>query len=271
MVQQVSLMSTIAASQYNLTQLTLMSLTGMRPLDLSTHTVTLKPKFPFKPEVVAGKVNQIEQYRIRMNRVWDAPLLEEIEKLDEGEIKGQSIFETGENAIKNLQDIWTLQVSEIPLAGKRTTSSQTIYEITVCDTDDILGYLDELGYMPETEFWTKGSRFFYNDVIIEVFKIFQGKPKSPQAENDEFAMETDETGETELEELDSAKKFFVKACINVAKITDVDNLTKASKQLETLKTELSGLFELEMPNRVAMDSRLNSRIVSAGQQPRSRP
>ncbi|KAG7735131.1 hypothetical protein KL948_000697 [Ogataea haglerorum] len=218
MVQQLSLYAATRSADVLL--ITLESLTGMRPQPMEQHTVVLRPKFPFRPEQKAGKINQIESYRIRMTRKGGA---------DDRELMSDLQSTRWNNCI------WTLQIADIPAAGKRPVLVQNLYETTIVQADDILGYMDELGYMPETEYWVRGVRFFYNDVIIEVFRVYHWKEQQ--------------------ELLDP--KYQVRCVVNVARLNDLDSVARGTKQLEALKTELSGLIELDLYERTSLDGRVN--------------
>ncbi|ODV87682.1 hypothetical protein CANARDRAFT_5001 [[Candida] arabinofermentans NRRL YB-2248] len=264
MVQQLSLTCDIPKSQFQVLRITLESLTGMKPRELAQHTVILKPKFPFNPEQRAGKINQIESYRIRMTRIWGNKDPSQTNTTNEGE----SILDPVNKA--SIDDsIWTLQLSDIPAAGKRSVSIQNLYETTIYKTDDVLGYIDELGYMPEVEYWNSGLRFFYNDIIIEIFRLFvaDAKAKSVNIDNEEDTSMTDldsqtSDNKTPLKLLDGSGQFQIKCFVNVAKLNDLDNVARGAKQLESLKSELSGLIELDVRDRIMMDSRVGSRIAS---------
>ncbi|GMF38941.1 unnamed protein product [[Candida] boidinii] len=208
MVQQLSLVSSIPENQFNSVKLTLSTLTGMSPKPLTVHTVILKPKFPYTPQYKTNnKPNQIEQYRLRMSRVWDTPIstLENTTtttntiNTDKEKLLGDSIFD---ESTRN-DSIWTIQLSDIPAAGKRIVSTQAIYETTIFETDDIIGYIDELGFIPELEFWNKGVRFYYNDLIIEIFRLYIKSPVQPPTaaeDEEEIEIEVEEEQEQEEEE-----------------------------------------------------------------------
>lgn len=138
-------------------------------------------------------------------------------------------------------------MSDIPLAGKRPHSSQAINEFTVEATDDLVGYLEELGLQPELEYWWKGFRFYHGHVLIEFFRIF--------VKNDSD-MDMEESAEVDLRLLDPSGKYIVKASVSIESMSDLDSYQKASRELDNAKSELSGLFDLSIPDRMSMDSRI---------------
>ncbi|GME83455.1 unnamed protein product [[Candida] boidinii] len=142
-----------------------------------------------------------------MSRVWDTPIstLENTTtttntiNTDKEKLLGDSIFD---ESTRN-DSIWTIQLSDIPAAGKRIVSTQAIYETTIFETDDIIGYIDELGFIPELEFWNKGVRFYYNDLIIEIFRLYIKSPVQPPTaaeDEEEIEIEVEEEQEEEEEE-----------------------------------------------------------------------
>lgn len=253
MVQQLSLLGQISESKIRRLILTLSTLTGNIHSEMNQHTVILKPRYPFTPEIVPGKVTQIESYRIRMNRIWESRYPLDISARDD--IKGDSITKQKKEFLND--SIWTLQLSDIPAGGNQPVLIQNLYETTIYETDDIIGYLDELGYMHETEFWSHGRRFFYGDVIIEVLRLFIIDSQSIEEVEDE---------RVKLKLLDDSGSYLVKAYVNVGTINDVENVTYGIKQLEKIKRILEEVIELHVPDRLAMDSRINSRIANTNRQ-----
>ncbi|CUM49303.1 Mediator of RNA polymerase II transcription subunit 18 [Debaryomyces fabryi] len=133
MVHQLSLVSTVSHSNYVQTISTLQALTGLlTPQLISTYTLVTKPHDVFKPKFEPGKVNQIEQFYMRCITTWNdktgieldlsSPLIE-----NETEILVDRLF-LGVDDRRN----WTMQISDIPIAGKnQACSAQTIYESTL--------------------------------------------------------------------------------------------------------------------------------------------
>lgn len=254
---------------------------------MHVHSVILKPRFPYVPEIIAGKVSQIESYMIRINRVWEDGYPEQLvrEKNDNDNIKkivsGDSITVNDENLNES---IWTIQLSDIPAGGKNSVLIQNILEATIYETDDVIGYLDELGYMHESEFWTNGLRFYYGNVIIELTQIYVIDPENPQLpttseSNDviEINTVTNTTDtDTDIKIIDSKNlkknlklfntlgSYHLKTFVNVGALNDIENISIGVKQLENLKKELSETVTLKIPDRTLMDSRINSRIANTG-------
>ncbi|ABN66182.2 predicted protein [Scheffersomyces stipitis CBS 6054] len=138
MVHQLSLVSSIAHGSYVQTVSTLQAFTGMlSPQPIATYTLLTKPHEVFKPKFEPGKVNQIEQYYMKCITTWSDG--------SEFDLASAVIKENGSSNVfsgrlfhaedESVQRIWTLQISDIPIAGKnQACSAQTIYESTLIHT-----------------------------------------------------------------------------------------------------------------------------------------
>ncbi|KHC72805.1 hypothetical protein MGI_02303 [Candida albicans P75016] len=349
MVHQLSLVSSIPHNKYLQTISTLQALTGLiQPESISTYTLLAKPSYAFKPKFEPGKVNQIEQYYMRCITTWNSD-----KQGDDGKVeKGFDISEPFINKESNIvvrklfteedsvERVWTLQVSDIPVAGKNQgCCQQQIYESTLVHThtaieikvgngdpididtnndkqgenntdkpkqehdgklpeaidediikngdekktthdhndsdimeidepnpetqtlpqslsngvsqrttrkDSFLIFLSDLGYEVINQYWQKGVRFFYGDIIIEIYKIFI-RDESSQADSNEGI---------KLKLLDDSNQFQIKAYININKSTEIDSINSGVKELIKLQEFLKNLFVLEIPDRMFMDSRI---------------
>ncbi|KAK6197501.1 mediator of RNA polymerase II transcription subunit 18 [Scheffersomyces amazonensis] len=136
MVHQLSLVSSIPHSKYVQTISTLQAMTGLlRPQPISTYTLVTKPTYVFKPKFEPGKVNQIEQYYMKCITTWDddsgrnLDIAKPIIGADENSIVLVDRLFSGNEEVERT---WTLQISDIPIAGKnQVCSAQTIYESTL--------------------------------------------------------------------------------------------------------------------------------------------
>lgn len=295
MVHQLLLVSKIPHKNYIQTVSTLQALTGITtPQAISTYTLVTKPHNEFRPKAEAGKVNQIEQYYMKCITTWSDEASEKLDisqpilKEDNDSILVDRLFMGDDN-----DRHWTLQISDIPVAGKnQTCSAQTIYESTlvhhhtkvkdqeknadkkdttkvegaedVMEVDDngfaeekvssnkkkdsFLQFLEDLGYDVINQYWLSGIRFFHNDIIIEIFKIL--------IRDDETSVSNDKI---KLKLLDDSNEFQVRAYINVPKSTDVELISQGAKDLARFQDFLKNLIQLEIPDRMYMDSRVMSR------------
>lgn len=105
----------------------------------------------------------------------------------------------------------------------------------------------KLGYEFDYEYWLSGYSYVLGEVVVKLFRI---------AVLDQVA---DPAATANLKLLDSSAKWTVKAYVNVAQLTDLDGLSKASAQLEKLQNEIAPIVALKVPDRLAFDSRVMAR------------
>ncbi|RKP29043.1 hypothetical protein METBISCDRAFT_19598 [Metschnikowia bicuspidata] len=276
MGHQLLLCASIPHSEYVQTVSTLQALTGLlKPQQISTYTIITKPHNVFKPKVEAGKVNQIEQYYMKCTTTWDddtAQALDLSQPIVNGkpEVKVDRLF-MGEKVKQ-----WTFHIADIPTAGKNAVLAQNFYESTMVHhhskgsraapkvkakqparepereapepKDSFLQFLEDLGYDVINQFWLKGIRFFYGDIVIEIFKVLI------RDDNDQAKSEDDPRIPLKL--LDDSNTFQIKTYSTFPKGTNVDLISKGTKELTNLKATLLNLFELEVPDRMFMDFRV---------------
>lgn len=118
--------------------------------------------------------------------------------------------------------------------------------------DSFLQFLEDLGYDVINQYWLKGIRFFHGDIVIEIFKVLI------RDDNDQAKSANDQR--IPLKMLDETNTFQIKTYITYPKGTNVDQVSKGSKDLTHLKATLQNLFELEVPDRMFMDSRVTRAI-----------
>lgn len=114
--------------------------------------------------------------------------------------------------------------------------------------DSFLVFLEDLGYDVINQYWLKGIRFFHGDIVIEIFKVLV-------RDDNERAKGADDP-RIPLKLLDETNTFQIKTYITFPKGTSIDLISKGSKDLLHLKGVLQNLFELEVPDRMFMDSRV---------------
>lgn len=295
MPQQLSLFTSIPTDDLKITLHTLSLLTGMPPSPLLEHSLIWEPRHTYRPVLAAGQVNQIEQYRIRAtcdltllsvdvpDALKSAPSDYMLAK--EKEILMKAVILSYIDPNPETQDLlskreWNLHIAELPEAGKRSVISQSILSAQPQVGNNPFEFLDKLGYMYKHEYWIKGYMYVYNNIVINIFRLcaYQGnnlntkntniqdeqQQSQPTAnflsQKDILNMELPSLEALEnLRLLDGTGRWTVQTFINVDSVTDIDAINSATLELEKLKNETSGLFDLEMPDRTAFDSRIKRR------------
>ena len=155
------------------------------------------------------------------------------------------------NGKNSTNETSTTTVKTEPRETHKTTTSKS------SKNDSFLIFLYDLGYDVVNQYWIKGVRFFYKDIIIEIYKIF--------IRDDEFNHNVGPTSTTatdanaiKLKLLDESNTFQIKCFVNVPKTTDVDQINAGAKELTKLQEFVKNLFILEIPDRMYMDSRIQS-------------
>lgn len=222
MPQQLSLYSSVPDADLKISLHTLVSLTGQKPNPIFSHHLIFMPQ-PINP---ANTQQQHELYRMRLSRDVDtAAYVIPYAKLPTSSDRNYAH--------------WTAHVAELPEAGKRKVVSQALLSTTILD-DEPFRFVGSLGYEYSSEYWIKGYQFIYNDTItIHLFRL---------------CVYNSNTGTLEL--LDKSGKWIVKAYSDVASVTDIEGINAATAALETLKTDLSGLFDLVQPERNCFETRM---------------
>ncbi|CDO56388.1 hypothetical protein DV495_001287 [Geotrichum candidum] len=225
MPQQLSLYSSVADADLKISLHTLVSLTGQKPNPIFNHNLIFTPR-PVNPANLQQQQQQHELYRMRLSR--------KVETVSQVIPYAKLPASPDRNYAR-----WTAHVAELPEAGKRKVVSQALLSTVILD-DEPFSFVGSLGYEYGSEYWIKGYQFIYNDTItIHLFRLCV------------FNTATDT-----LELLDKSGKWIVKAYSDVALVTDIEGINAATAALETLKTDLSGLFDLVQPERNCFETRM---------------
>lgn len=113
--------------------------------------------------------------------------------------------------------------------------------------DSFLQFLSDLGYDVLNQYWIKGVRYFYGEIIIEIYKVLI---------RDDEDQSKSKSGHIKLKLLDESNTFQLKTFINVPKSTDINLINQGTKDLLHLQETLSSLITLEKPDRKYMDARV---------------
>lgn len=262
MVQQLSLHSAIDDNSYELAVSTLSSLAGNPPVLFSNFTAMCKPNPTYIIEKVNSKNQLVEQNRIKLCKEVPMELLPRKNTLNHSLLKEytddslgidpryfRTILYGEEQDNMDIDDgkketySWSLSTSDIPSAGgNRKVSMQSITESVILSSggssSSIASFLLELGYVIEYQYFTLGVRFYFaNGICLDLYKIWHLK--------EDITSQITKGG------------FLIKAYVNVAKSIDLENINNGISSLLGLQRELNGYIDLEVPDRKAMDSRVD--------------
>lgn len=108
------------------------------------------------------------------------------------------------------------------------------------------GFLYGLGFNVINQYWLNGIRFFYNDIVIEIFRVYVKVKNQSLFLNEK----------TQIKLLDATNSFQIKAYINISKSTDVDLINKGLKDLAEFKDFIKDLIDFDISNIEYVDYRI---------------
>lgn len=258
MVQQLALFDSIDDESYELFIATITTLSGNPPVLFARISTAWKPNDAFDIDRVNSKNQLVEPTRIKLNKAIPLSLLHHQTPLsytlpkdlarDHLPIDTSFVtsllhgYSSNDSELQQNDTSWSLNISDIPAAGSRKVSMQSISESVILATGgkdcSISTFMNELGYVSEYQYSTIGVKFHLkHELIVELQKIWDVTSGSS--------------------EQITKGGFLIKAYINVNKATDIERISQAETTLLALQKELQGYIDLIMPDRKAMDSRLN--------------
>ncbi|KAK9382673.1 mediator complex, subunit Med18 [Kockiozyma suomiensis] len=263
-LQQFSLYAAFAPSKLQHILSILSAVTGMRPISLLQQHILFSPSISghgSSTSVVTGgaavSVAPLESSRIDVSR--DLP-----QNLDEKE-----------NA---KPPEWTLTIPTIPESGKRPVQVQAISKTKFRPSEEIdqnvdnistlFRFLRALDYVYAYDYLERGYIFVYNG--IATIKISQISPQLPlQLHEIPMGGDGDQVASTVARGRDPDNAKFVNTWVVHAYVEivtgpetvgdDSEKVKIAIERLESLKAEIGGLFELEIPDRALLDPRVQMR------------
>lgn len=279
MVQQLSLFDSIDDASYDLFISTITTLSGNSPVLFANISTIWKPDESYDIERVNLKNQLAELNKIKLckelplslfNKTGDSSTLSytllktlaqdsipiepslidsllhniEIDRHTPSDINDDSKMDVDvESHSKIVNDSWTLSMSDIPAAGSnRKVSMQSISESVILSTAgksaSISKFLKELCYTSVYQYVTVGVKFYMkHDLIMEIQKIW----------------DISNSGNIQV----TKGGALIKAYVNVNRVTDIERINQAENTLLSLQKELQGYVDLAIPDRKAMDSRLD--------------
>lgn len=263
MVHQLSLFDSIDDESFELFISTMNIMSGNPPVLFGNLSRIWKPNDAYDIERINSKNQLVELNRMKLSRELPLHLLLGADKSsslsytllkdlasEDSPIDPSSIESLLEEAASSDSGIsetqkpnspWALSISDIPAAGSsRKVSVQTISESVILSTagqnSSLSNFLKELGYIESYQFITVGVKFHMkNDLMVVVHKIWDvGKRRQV-----------------------TKGGYLIKAYVNVSRGTDIDRLNQAESTLAALSKDLQGYIDLKIPDRKAMDSRLD--------------
>jgi mediator of RNA polymerase II transcription subunit 18 len=145
---------------------------------------------------------------------------------------------------------WTLEYRDLPeVPGRRPVTSR-LMNSTPIKTGNPLRFVEELGYSFDSEYLLTGYQLVHNNMVIQLQKAYQVVPDFTMAPLSVLpAVEN-------LEPLDSSGVHVLQAAIRVQDGTKSETMITAMNELKALKETLKGIVDLEIGDRLALDTRV---------------
>ncbi|KAK9461817.1 mediator complex, subunit Med18 [Lipomyces oligophaga] len=274
-LQELSLFSSLPPGRLAQALSALSASTGMRPIKLLKQHIVFAPSTPGQsgdgsmgPQN-AGSGTLLEASRLTASR-------DLLPASDDSARIGKAGNETDEENLDPVAE-WSLSIPSVPESGKQPVQVQAISKTNFgpvpltskSDSTRILfRFLRALNYVYAYDYLEQGYAFVHSGrVIITISQISPQNPlqlhEIPSSSSDELVAESVAKGR------DSAHARFVGTWIVHAYVeiltgseTVGDDLEKnktAIERLEAVKAELSGVIDLEVPDRVVLDPRVQLR------------
>ncbi|KAK6358829.1 Mediator of RNA polymerase II transcription subunit 18 [Orbilia brochopaga] len=139
---------------------------------------------------------------------------------------------------------WAIRFSDLPeVNNKRPVTSRMIHHATISD-GDALSFVECLGYMLLSEYILSGYFFVYHNIYVTLTRtLLPPQPFTP------FPVGS-------LQSLDPADSYILQASIKVSNANEQEAMNKGVEELKTLKNELRGVVDLEIGDRLSLDTRV---------------
>ncbi|KAK4691231.1 hypothetical protein P7C71_g5721, partial [Lecanoromycetidae sp. Uapishka_2] len=147
---------------------------------------------------------------------------------------------------------WILQFRDLPeVARPRAVTSRLISDVPIISGDPIK-FMSALDYSHTSSYLLKGHRFTHLSTNIQIYRL-SIPPLSLSQNSASSASTIANDPMTRL--LDPSGTYVLQASVRVEDGSKVETMTRGVNELLNLKETLKGVVELEMKNRLALDTR----------------
>lgn len=192
----------------------------------------------------------------------------------------QLVSEVDEEAAKERPDEpyavrkqkWRMKLEDLPEVTRKPVTSRSVLSANFGE-GDALALVDSLGYtfvssssllLPmcltaghcrlQTAYFTRVSRLVHNNIVITLTKILL--PQAPADTSSPDAAFGSPFPWSSLAPLDPAESWVLKVAVRVQSNHDVEGLNTAVNELKGFKDLLKGMCDLEVAERLALDTRV---------------
>lgn len=146
------------------------------------------------------------------------------------------------------EERWVLQFRDLPeVPRQRAVTSRFIADIPVTSGDP-MEFMKALDYSHVSTYTISGHRFTHNSASLVLYRV-----TLPAA-----AVKTDSAsgGPSQTRLLDPSGTYILQVSVRVQDGSKVETMTKGVNELLGLKETLKGVVELEIGDRLALDTRV---------------
>ncbi|MDI1487143.1 MAG: Mediator of RNA polymerase II transcription subunit 18 [Ramalina farinacea] len=145
---------------------------------------------------------------------------------------------------------WSIQFRDLPeVVQKRPVTSRLVADIPIVDSDPITA-MAGLGYSYKSSYYLTGHRFTHLNTSLLLIKAVM-----PQTgESPEHVSDSEDVVNGQL--VDPSGSYLIQASIRVQDGSKVELMNRATAELMNLKETLKGVVDLEVGDRLAMDTRV---------------
>ncbi|KAI5813901.1 mediator complex, subunit Med18 [Pyronema omphalodes] len=156
---------------------------------------------------------------------------------------------------------WCMRLEDLPEVTRKPVISRGIYSANTY-MGDALEFMEALGYTLQSSYFTDNNRFIHGNIIITVSQT-SIPPRAPLAPTAPGAPTTGESNidpfgspfpKERLQKVDDG--WVLQAAVRVQSNTDVQSVNAGVQELLYLKKALEGVCELDVVERLALDTRV---------------
>ena len=145
---------------------------------------------------------------------------------------------------------WTLQFRDLPeVARQRPVTSRFMADIPITSGDP-MQFMTALDYSHISSYLLSGHRFTHLSTSLLLFRLLV--PSKPPSQHQDAT----NINVSQARLLDPSGTYILQAAVRVQDGSKVETMTKGMNELLSLKETLKGVVEMEVGERLALDTRV---------------
>ncbi|KAI9815121.1 MAG: Mediator of RNA polymerase II transcription subunit 18 [Pycnora praestabilis] len=149
---------------------------------------------------------------------------------------------------------WALRFSDLPeVAGRRPVTSRLISGVDIIDGNPF-NFMDSLGYTYVTEYVLEGHRVVHKNLILLLHRILRLQGDSTGS----LGPKKQTPSPQSLAPLDPSDAYILQASVRVQDGNKPESMTLGINELRGFKELMKGVLDMEVGDRLALDTRVKS-------------